>query len=302
MPYATGAAADFGELGEAVNSKAPINHAAADGTYGLAGDGQYGHILFTRQGSATTHLPVMNGIANTGLGLRAARHDHVHPVDTGRAPTNHASTQPVHGTASETEYGHVQLATSLPAGNGVAAIGVSQRAAREDHVHPAQSIYGLSAAIITAHTDTVLSFENGGWRTVAVGPVAGLSKLSVVSGQSGLIEIAADDRITFLQDGSYLIHAVLSTYDGQQRQMRLSLNNTPFAVSPPSGEGEYQIQLAAMGMIGVTAGQQLSVEAFNRSGLMYVPSSAAFFSLVQDGTAAGEGFKPYMQLSLLRLG
>lgn len=302
MPYSTGQSIDMNFIGEIMNSMAPMNHASSENIYGASSDSHYGHILFTRQNSSTTHLPSANGEANTGLGLRAARYDHVHPVDASRAPVNHLSTEPEYGAASETEYGHVRLADSTPSSNGVAATGTSSRVAREDHVHPAQNFSGIDAVMLTAYTNTTMPFEYGAWRTVPIGTNSNTALRNLIYGQLSLIEVTTEDYITILQDGNYMIQAMLSTYGGQQRQLQLSVNGSPVSLSPPSGEGESQITLCLTGLVSIVANQQLSLELFNRSDSTYAPSAEASFDSVQKQMMVAEGYKPYMQLSILRLG
>ena len=68
--------------------------------------------------AASTTTPKMNGTAAVGTQAAFARGDHVHPVDTSRAPTNHASTATTYGSGSSTNYGHVKLSDAT---NGTAA-------------------------------------------------------------------------------------------------------------------------------------------------------------------------------------
>lgn len=56
--------------------------------------------------------PYMDWVASPGVSDEYARGDHVHPTDTSRAPTDHASSASTYGTGSGTEYGHVQLSDS----------------------------------------------------------------------------------------------------------------------------------------------------------------------------------------------
>lgn len=75
---------------------------------------------------ASTTTPKMNGTAAVGTQTAFARGDHVHPVDTSRAPINHASTAATYGAGSDTNYGHVKLSdatdgTATAATGGIAA-------------------------------------------------------------------------------------------------------------------------------------------------------------------------------------
>ncbi len=76
--------------------------------------------------AASTTTPKMNGTAAVGTQTAFARGDHVHPVDTSRAPTSHASTATTYGAGSSTNYGHVKLSdatngTATAASGGTAA-------------------------------------------------------------------------------------------------------------------------------------------------------------------------------------
>lgn len=53
--------------------------------------------------------PKMDGTAAVGTSAKYAREDHVHPTDTSRAPTSHASTATTYGKGTNTNYGHVKL-------------------------------------------------------------------------------------------------------------------------------------------------------------------------------------------------
>lgn len=70
--------------------------------------------------------PVMNGTASAGSAKKLSRADHVHPVDSSRAPTDHASSSTTYGKGTSTNYGHVKLSdatnsTTAAASGGTAA-------------------------------------------------------------------------------------------------------------------------------------------------------------------------------------
>ena len=58
---------------------------------------------------AGTATPSMDGTAAVGTSTKYARENHVHPTDTSRAPTNHASNTTTYGAGNGTNYGHVKL-------------------------------------------------------------------------------------------------------------------------------------------------------------------------------------------------
>jgi hypothetical protein len=55
----------------------------------------------------------MDGVATAGTGDDYAREDHVHPVDTSRAPVSHASQTTEHGIGTSSSYGHVKLSDTI---------------------------------------------------------------------------------------------------------------------------------------------------------------------------------------------
>lgn len=66
---------------------------------------------FNKVDPATAN-PAMDGTVAVGTSAKYAREDHVHPSDTSRAPTSHASTSTDYGVGTSTSYGHVKLADS----------------------------------------------------------------------------------------------------------------------------------------------------------------------------------------------
>ncbi len=90
--------------------------------------------------SATTTTPKINGTAAVGSESKWAKGDHVHPTDTSRAPTSHASSATTYGVSSASNYGHAKASGTTPKANGTAAVGSETSSfARGDHVHPAQT-------------------------------------------------------------------------------------------------------------------------------------------------------------------
>ena len=72
--------------------------------------------------TAATTAPLMDGTAAVGTSVQYARGDHVHPIDTSRAQTNHASTATTYGIGTNNNYGHVKLSDTI-SGNAAAASG-----------------------------------------------------------------------------------------------------------------------------------------------------------------------------------
>lgn len=70
------------------------------------------------QGAPGSATPLMDGTAAVGTANAYSREDHVHPSDTSRAPTSHASVNTTYGVGSGTNYGHVQLSDSINSSSG----------------------------------------------------------------------------------------------------------------------------------------------------------------------------------------
>lgn len=75
--------------------------------------------------AASSTTPVMDGTGATGTDSTYARADHVHPSDTSRAPTNHASTETTYGKGTSSNYGHVKLSDSTTATTAAASGGTA---------------------------------------------------------------------------------------------------------------------------------------------------------------------------------
>ena len=75
--------------------------------------------------AASTTTPKMDGTAAVGTEAAFARGDHVHPVDTSRAPTSHASTGTTYGKGTSGNYGHVKLSDSTTATTAAASGGTA---------------------------------------------------------------------------------------------------------------------------------------------------------------------------------
>ena len=83
--------------------------------------------LTTGSFEATATNIKMNGTQSVGSLNTFARGDHVHPVDTSRAPKSHASTATTYGVATTANYGHAKIVQNLTTddGNGL-ALGAGQ--------------------------------------------------------------------------------------------------------------------------------------------------------------------------------
>lgn len=124
-------------------SRAPVSHATSTSTYGAGTGTNYGHLRLSDSTSSTsgtsggyaatpsavksvkdsipsasTTSPSMDGTASYGSGTTWARADHVHPTDTSRAPTSHASSATTYGTGTSSNYGHLKLSDSTSSTSG----------------------------------------------------------------------------------------------------------------------------------------------------------------------------------------
>lgn len=81
--------------------------------------------------SFTTTTPKANGTAAVGSATTVSRSDHVHPTDTSRAPTSHASSSSTYGLGTTANYGHVKISN----GDVNTVASASGLAAGMDHSH-----------------------------------------------------------------------------------------------------------------------------------------------------------------------
>ena len=79
---------------------------------------------FNKVDPATAN-PAMDGTVAVGASAKYAREDHVHPSDTSRAPTSHASTSTTYGKGTSSNYGHVKLSDSTSSTSGAASGGTA---------------------------------------------------------------------------------------------------------------------------------------------------------------------------------
>ena len=116
-----GSITNDGKVGTAANK--PL----ITGTNGVVSAGSF-------EGTATNIK--MNGTQSVGSLNTFARGDHVHPVDTSRAPKSHKSTGTDYGVSDASNYGHSMASSTTPKELGTAAVGSeTAKFARGDHVH-----------------------------------------------------------------------------------------------------------------------------------------------------------------------
>jgi hypothetical protein len=105
---------------------------------------------------ATTTAPKMDGTAAVGTETKWAKGDHVHPTDTSRAPTSHASSATTYGVGTTANYGHVKLATGdMNGATHADGVAVSKNHTHGQYVPTTRTINGhaLSADVTVTAAD-----------------------------------------------------------------------------------------------------------------------------------------------------
>lgn len=105
---------------------------------------------------ATTTTPKMDGTAAVGTETKWAKGDHVHPTDTSRAPTSHASSATTYGVGTTANYGHVKLATGdMNGATHADGVAVSKNHTHGQYVPTTRTINGhaLSADVTVTAAD-----------------------------------------------------------------------------------------------------------------------------------------------------
>jgi len=83
---------------------------------------------FNKAFETTSSNIKMNGVQAIGSSGKPAHSDHVHPTDSSRAPTNHASAATTYGVGSSSVFGHVKMGSSIDAVAGVIDVATITRA------------------------------------------------------------------------------------------------------------------------------------------------------------------------------
>lgn len=161
-----------------ISTKAPISHASSATTYGVGTNTNYGHLKLsdatndansnTSAGTAATPKAVKSAydLANTAKGIadgaasKASSNEtkigeintSINNLSSGKAPTNHASSETTYGTGSGDNYGHVKLSASVTdtsgTTSGVAATPSAVKSAY-DLANTANTKAGTNASDIT---------------------------------------------------------------------------------------------------------------------------------------------------------
>lgn len=121
-------------LGTNVEDKAPVDHAASTGKYGIGTNVLFGHVQLSDSHTSTSNSS--SGIAATPAAVKEAYDtganaltlaqtastnaatalstaNSANSAAAGKAPTNHSSTSTQYGVATQSNYGHVKLTTNM---------------------------------------------------------------------------------------------------------------------------------------------------------------------------------------------
>ena len=152
------------ESGAQVNTVTSVNSmtGAVSLTYsdvGAAASSHGTHVTYS------TTTPAMDGTAAVGTASTVARSDHVHPTDTSRAPTSHASSGTTYGTGTASNYGHLKLSDSTSSTSSTSGGIAATPKAVSDALTSAKSYTdtGLSGKSDTSHTHAVATSSANGF-------------------------------------------------------------------------------------------------------------------------------------------
>lgn len=165
--------------------------------------------------AASTTTPKMDGTAAAGSETAFARGDHVHPVDTSRAPTSHASTGTTYGKGTGSNYGHVKLSDSTTATTAAASGGTAATPkAVSDALKAAKSYAdGLDTGVSDVTVDGT-SVVTGG---VAVVDLSGKVPTSrTVNGKALSANITLTGADIDYANGEVTIDTAISTLDNSK--------------------------------------------------------------------------------------
>lgn len=166
------------------------------------------------QAGAST--PAMDGTGAVGTSTRYARADHVHPTDTTRAPlasptftgTPASVTAAVDTNTTEiatTAFVIAQASTATPIIDGTAAVGISLRYARGDHVHPTDSTRAPLASPALTGTPTAPT-PTGSDNSTKIATTAFVKGLAGAA--NGLATLDGSGKLTTAQIPAALVGAL----------------------------------------------------------------------------------------------
>lgn len=135
----------YNTLTNAVNGKAPTNHASGNTTYGKGTDSLYGHLKISDNYNQS--LTADSGTAASGKAVHDAYttlRTFDNAIDAAKAPNNHKSSDTTYGVGNAIEYGHLKISDGYDydysANLGIAASGRAVNSAYQAAINPIHSL------------------------------------------------------------------------------------------------------------------------------------------------------------------
>ena len=244
-------------------------------------------------GQVGTANPLMNSTVAVGTSYLYARQDHVHPVDTSRAPL----ASPVFtgnvtglGVSTGTSFNAITaLASSNPLMNGAVAVGTSTTVARQDHVHPVDTSRAAKAGspsqdFTTAALTSTSVITTDGTITQYTGLVSGgVAYCGTASNHPYAIAINGSEKARFDNSGNLLVGATSGSCHTLQK----------------SGAEGTQV----LNIYGASAFYMSSSSGFNvaATSAVFTKNSSTSRSINAGGTinASGADYAEYIRKDLL---
>ena len=180
--------------------------------------------------SASSTTPEMDGTGEAGTASSYARGDHIHPTDTSRAPTSHASSETTYGTGPSSDYGHVRLSDSTSStsstSGGYAATPAAVKAA-----------YDLANSK-TDNTGTITGVSANG-TSVATSGVANIP--SATTSRYGVTKLSSStsSTSTALAATPSAVKAAYDLANGKQDALTFDATPTSGSTNPVTSGGVY---------------------------------------------------------------
>lgn len=184
--------------------------------------------------------PLMNGTASAGSAITFSKEDHVHPVDTSRAPISHASASTDYGVGTASLYGHVRLSDAIDSSSAAASGGIA--------ASPKAVLDSLNEAKL---------YADGIAQAASIGEPNVIEEIYVNGA-----EIEPDDKKVYLEIPTHLIDG---HEEGSVRSSLAMAEGTEYKL----GEGS-----VALGLGGIATGDlQLVIGKYNNPSGSFVVDS-----------------------------
>jgi len=96
---------------------------------------------------------LMNGAVSVGSSANVPRADHIHPIDTSRAPTSHAVDANTYGWGSTSVFGHLKVGSGLGVSSGIISLASHDHTYHSDRTRrlfiPVTEMHHYNGAVIT---------------------------------------------------------------------------------------------------------------------------------------------------------